>query len=156
MEEIQKDFSWKNYLISVMLSEIITIFFTIKIALETRNVNDLSGLGVLFVWIPNNIIISIFSLYYFIRYKRYKSDGCNIFSKIANVIVSIISVILIGIGVYVLNLIIYYLVNSGFKTFLDIIMILPFAYLLSGIGLIFLVFKFKYWLLYGYFTELFI
>jgi hypothetical protein len=35
-------------------------------------------------------------------------------------------------------------------------MILPFAYLLSGIGLIFLVFKFKYWLLYGYFTELFI
>lgn len=142
MDETKKDFSWKKYLISVILSEIITIIFTIKICIETHN--TLSGIGVLFVWIPNNIIIFILSLSYFIKYKKYKADGCNNFSKIANVIVSIISVILISIGVYLLNFIIYDLVDDGFKALLDIMMILPFAYLLIGIELIFLVFKFKH------------
>ncbi len=141
MEETKKDFSWKNYLISVMLSEIITIIFTIKISIETRNASDFSELNALLVWIPNSIIIFILSLYYFIRYKKCKANGCNIFSKITNVIVSIISVILISIGVYCLNLCIDLLVDIGFKSLGT--MLIPFAYLLIGIELIFLVFKFK-------------
>ena len=61
--------------------------------------------------------------------------------KISNVIVSIISVILISIGVYCFNGSVDLLVDVGFKALYT--MLVPSVYLLIVIELIFLVFKFK-------------
>ena len=144
MMENDEKFSWKWYLILVTITEIITTILTIKIGIETRDTNDLSGLGVLLVWIPNVLVIFVSSIYQIIEYKKYKAEGCNTFSKIANVVISLISVVLICIGVYCLNLAIFELIDLGFdfEMFL-FVMSVPLPYLSIGIGLIFPVIKSK-------------
>ena len=144
VEETKKDFSWKRYLVLVILSEIITIIFTTKICLDTRNSNDLSGLTVLPIWIVNGLIFFILSLVKIIKYKLSKNNEGKIIANVANVFVAIISSIMINIGVYFINLSIYVFIDMGidFNLFFTEIGFVIF-YLAIGIALIFPIFKLK-------------
>ena len=134
-EQIKKEFSWKWYLVLVIIAEIITIFLTLMIWLDTHNANDLSGLAVMPIWILNSLIILISSVVEFIKYKKYKANGCNV---VANIIIAIFASIMISIGAYGLNL--------GFIGFFEGYGSISFStlmYLVIGIVLIFPVFKHK-------------
>ena len=136
-EQIKNDFSWKRYLILVIMAEIITIFLTLMIWFNTRNKNDLSGIAVMPIWILNSFIIFAFSMVKFIKYKKYKSNGCNV---IVNIIIAIFSSIMISIGTYGLNLnLIAFFEGYGSISLISNTLL----YLLIGIILIFPVFKHK-------------
>ncbi len=135
--QIKKEFSWKWYLVLVIIAEIITIFITFIIYLNTHNANDLSGIAVMPIWLLNSSIIFISSIVEFIKYKRYKSNECNV---VANIIIAIFSSIMLSIGTYGFNLSFWnFLEGYGFITSsLSFLM-----YLGIGIALIFPVFNHK-------------
>lgn len=136
-EQIKNDFSWKRYLILVIMAEIITIFLTLIIWFNTHNKNDLSGIAVMPIWILNSFIIFVFSMVKFIKYKKYKSNGCNV---IVNIIIAIFSSIMISIGTYGLNLdFIAFFEGYGSISLISNTLL----YLVIGIILIFPVFKHK-------------
>ena len=119
----------------MIIAEIITIFLTFLIWLDTRDANDFSGLAVMPVWLLNSFIIFISSVVEFIKYKKYKANGCNV---VVNSIIAIFSSIMLSIGTYGLN--------ENFLSFLDGLYYLNFSvliYLGIGIVLIFLIFKHK-------------
>lgn len=134
-EKIKKEFSWKWYLVLVIIAEIITIFLTFLIWLDTRDANDFSGLAVMPVWLLNSFIILISSIVEFIKYKKYKANGGNV---VANSIIAVFSSIMLSIGAYGLNL--------SFRDFLEgyasiSLISNTLIYLGIGIALIFPVFK---------------
>lgn len=134
-EQIKKEFSWKWYLVLVIIAEIITIFLTFLIWLDTRDANDFSGLAVMPVWLLNSFIILISSIVEFIKYKKYKANGGNV---VANSIIAVFSSIMLSIGAYGLNL--------SFRDFLEgyasiSLISNTLIYLGIGIALIFPVFK---------------
>ena len=134
-EQIKNDFSWKRYLILVIMAEIITIFLTLMIWFNTRNKNDLSGIAVMPIWILNSFIIFVFSMVKFIKYKKYQSNGCNV---IVNIIIAIFTSIMISIGTYGLNLnFIAFFEGYGSISLISNTLL----YLVIGIILIFPVFK---------------
>lgn len=103
--------------------------------LDTHNANDLSGIAVMPIWILNSLIILIFSIIEFIKYKKYKSNGRNV---VMNIIIDIFSSIMISIGSYGLN--------SNFIDFFEGYgsihsIFIPSIYLVIGIILIFPIFK---------------
>ena len=137
MDETKKEFSWKWYLLLVIIAEIITIFLTFLIWLDTHDANDLSGIAVLPVWLLNSFIILISSIIEFIKYKKYKANGGNV---IANSIIAIFSSIMLSIGAYAFN--------GNFLSFLEGYASISsissaLIYLGIGIALIFPVFKHK-------------
>lgn len=136
-EQTKKEFSWKWYLVLVIIAEIITIFLTFLIWLDTHDANDLSGIAVLPVWLLNSFIILISSIIEFIKYKKYKANGGNV---IANSIIAIFSSIMLSIGAYAFN--------GNFLSFLEGYASISsissaLIYLGIGIALIFPVFKHK-------------
>lgn len=134
-EQTKKEFSWKWYLALVIIAEIITIFLTFLIWLDTRDSNNWNRLAVMPVWLLNSFIIFISSVVEFIKYKKYKANGCNV---VVNSIIAIFSSIMLSIGTYGLN--------ENFLSFLDGLYYLNFSvliYLGIGIVLIFLIFKHK-------------
>lgn len=137
MNETKKEFSWKWYLLLVIIAEIITIFLTFLIWLDTRDANDLSGLAVMPVWLLNSLIILIASIVEFIKYKKYKANGGNV---VANGIIAVFSSIMLSIGVYGLNLSFLDFLE-GYASISSISSTL--IYLGIGIALIFPVFKHK-------------
>ena len=106
-EQIKKEFSWKRYLVLVIRAEIITILLTFMIWFVTHDANDFSGLAVLPLWILNSLIIFISSVVEFIKYKKYKTNRYNVVINIIIAIIAIFFSIIISIGSYFLNLIIY-------------------------------------------------
>ena len=136
-EQIKKEFSWKWYLVLVIIAEIITIFLTFLIWLDTRDPNNWNRLAVLPVWLLNSFIILISSIIEFIKYKKYKANGGNV---IANSIIAIFSSIMLSIGAYAFN--------GNFLSFLEGYASISsissaLIYLGIGIALIFPVFKHK-------------
>lgn len=103
----KKDFSWKWYLILVIISEIITFLITLKLSFDYYGQNShemgssLSyGFMFLAVCFLNSLIIFVSSVVEFIKYKKYRANGCN---SAMNVIIAILSSIMISIGLYGLN-----------------------------------------------------
>ena len=136
-EQIKKEFSWKWYLVLVIIAEIITIFLTFLIWLDTRDPNNWNRLAVLPVWLLNSFIILISSIVEFIKYKKYKANGGKV---VTNSIIAVFSSIMLSIGAYGLNL--------SFLDFLEgyapiSLISNVFIYLGIGIALIFPVFKHK-------------
>lgn len=136
-EQIKKEFSWKWYLVLVIIAEIITIFLTFLIWLDTRDANDFSGLAVMPVWLLNSFIILISSIVEFIKYKKYKANGGNV---VANSIIAVFSSIMLSIGAYGLNLSFWDFLE-GYASISSISSTL--IYLGIGIALIFPAFKHK-------------
>ena len=134
MDKTKKEFSWKWYLVLVIIVEIITIFLTFLIWLDTRDSNNWNRLAVMPVWLLNSFIIFISSIVEFIKYKKYKANGCNV---VVNIIIAIFSSIMLSIGAYGLN--------ESFLAFLDgySLNFSVLIYLGIGIVLIFPVFKHK-------------
>ncbi len=137
MNETKKEFSWKWYLLLVIIAEIITIFLTFLIWLDTRDANDFSGLAVMPVWLLNSLIILSASIVEFIKYKKYKANGGNV---VANSIIAVFSSIMLSIGAYGLNLSFLDFLE-GYASISSISSTL--IYLGIGIALIFPVFKHK-------------
>lgn len=136
-EQTKKEFSWKWYLVLVIIAEIITIFLTFLIWLDTRDPNNWNRLAVLPVWLLNSFIILISSIVEFIKYKKYKANGGKV---VTNSIIAVFSSIMLSIGAYGLNL--------SFLDFLEgyasiSLISNVFIYLGIGIALIFPVFKHK-------------
>ena len=103
----KKDFSWKLYLILVIISEIITVFLTKKLSFDyysksSHEISEGLSYGILCwaVWILNSSIVFVSSVVEFIKYKKYRANGCN---SAMNVIIAILSSIMISIGLYGLN-----------------------------------------------------
>ena len=136
-EQTKKEFSWKWYLLLVIIVEIITIFLTFLIWLDTRDANDFSGLAVLPVWLLNSFIILISSIVQFIKYKKYKANGGKV---VTNSIIAVFSSIMLSIGAYGLNLSFLDFLE-GYASISSISSV--FIYLGIGIALIFPVFKHK-------------
>ena len=136
-EQTKKEFSWKWYLVLVIIAEIITIFLTFLIWLDTRDPNNWNRLAVLPVWLLNSFIILISSIVEFIKYKKYKANGGNV---VLNSIIAIFSSIMLSIGTYGLNLS-FWDVLEGYVSISSISSV--FIYLGIGIALIFPVVKHK-------------
>ena len=136
-EQTKKEFSWKWYLVLVIIAEIITIFLTFLIWLDTRDPNNWNRLAVLPVWLLNSFIILISSIVEFIKYKKYKANGGNV---VANSIIAVFSSIMLSIGAYGLNLSFWDFLE-GYVSISSISSV--FIYLGIGIALIFPVFKHK-------------
>ena len=121
----------------MIIAEIITIFLTFLIWLDTRDPNNWNRLAVLPVWLLNSFIILISSIVQFIKYKKYKANGGKV---VTNSIIAVFSSIMLSIGAYGLNL--------SFLDFLEgyasiSLISNVFIYLGIGIALIFPVFKHK-------------
>ena len=136
-EQIKKEFSWKWYLVLVIIAEIITIFLTFLIWLDTRDPNNWNRLAVLPVWLLNSFIILISSIVQFIKYKKYKANGGKV---VTNSIIAVFSSIMLSIGAYGLNLSFLDFLE-GYASISSISSAL--IYLGIGIALIFPVFKHK-------------
>lgn len=136
-EQTKKEFSWKWYLVLVIIAEIITIFLTFLIWLDTRDPNNWNRLAVLPVWLLNSFIILISSIVEFIKYKKYKANGGNV---VANSIIAVFSSIMLSIGAYGLNLSFWDFLE-GYVSISSISSV--FIYLGIGIALIFPVVKHK-------------
>ena len=136
-EQIKKEFSWKWYLVLVIIAEIITIFLTFLIWLDTRDPNNWNRLAVLPVWLLNSFIILISSIVEFIKYKKYKANGGKV---VTNSIIAVFSSIMLSIGAYGLNLSFLDFLE-GYASISSISSV--FIYLGIGIALIFPVFKHK-------------
>lgn len=137
----KKDFSWKWYLILVIISEIITVFFTKKLSFYyySKSSHEMSeglsyGIMCWAVWVLNSSIVFVSSVVEFIKYKKYRANG---FNSAMNVIISILSSIMISIGLYGLNYGIksifsrHILLNNFFSSIL---------YIVTGIALNFPIF----------------
>lgn len=103
----KKDFSWKWYLKLVIISEIITFLIILKLSFDYygQNAHEMgSSLSYAFMFLAvcflNSLIIFVSSVVEFIRYKKYKAKGCN---SAMNVIISILSSIMISIGIFYFN-----------------------------------------------------
>ena len=136
-EQTKKEFSWKWYLVLVIIAEIITIFLTFLIWLDTRDPNNWNRLAVLPVWLLNSFIILISSIVEFIKYKKYKANGGKV---VTNSIIAVFSSIMLSIGAYGLNLSFLDFLE-GYASISSISSV--FIYLGIGIALIFPVFKHK-------------
>ena len=136
-EQTKKEFSWKWYLVLVIIAEIITIFLTFLIWLDTRDPNNWNRLAVLPVWLLNSFIILISSIVEFIKYKKYKANGGKV---VTNSIIAVFSSIMLSIGAYGLNLSFLDFLE-GYASISSISSAL--IYLGIGIALIFPVFKHK-------------
>ncbi len=136
-EQTKKEFSWKWYLVLVIIAEIITIFLTFLIWLDTRDPNNWNRLAVLPVWLLNSFIILISSIVQFIKYKKYKANGGKV---VTNSIIAVFSSIMLSIGAYGLNLSFLDFLE-GYASISSISSAL--IYLGIGIALIFPVFKHK-------------
>ena len=136
-EQTKKEFSWKWYLVLVIIAEIITIFLTFLIWLDTRDPNNWNRLAVLPVWLLNSFIILISSIVQFIKYKKYKANGGKV---VTNSIIAVFSSIMLSIGAYGLNLSFLDFLE-GYASISSISSV--FIYLGIGIALIFPVFKHK-------------
>lgn len=140
--ENKKEFSWKWYLILVIISEIIAIILTLKLSFDyySQNSHEMhEGLGhailCLAIWFLNSLIIFVSSVVEFIKYKKYRANGCN---SAMNIIIAILSSIMISIGSYCLNCSFESIFGGYIDSFFS-----SFLYLGIGIALIFPIFKSK-------------
>ena len=100
----KKDFSWKWYLILVIISEIITVFLTKKLSFDyysksSHEISEGLSYGILCwaVWILNSSIVFVSSVVEIIKYKKYRANGCK---NAVNVRIAISSSIRRGRGSY--------------------------------------------------------
>lgn len=139
----KKDFSWKWYLVLVIVSEIVTFIVTLKLSFDYKkdirhemHIAISYGIMILMICFINGLIVFISSLIEIIKYKKYMANGNNNF---INIIVGILSSIMLSLGISNLNYNLHYWVE-GYGKIVDTTTLFLLG---TGTVLIFSVFKSK-------------